>query len=99
MLEKEEHKVTSGTKEWADSNFNCILGCLNDCRYCYAKMMAHRFGRIRGNSWRNMEIRKDILLRDFKKMTGRTDSRVIGKFGRVVVLENRPREGTFSAVE
>jgi DNA repair photolyase len=65
------HRITSGTKEWADYNVNCIRGCFNDCRYCYAKMMAHRFGRVNRNSWSNMEIRKDILLRHFKKMPGR----------------------------
>ncbi len=67
----ENRRITSGTKEWADYNVNCIKGCFNDCRYCYAKMMARRFGRVSRNSWRNMEIRKDILLKDFKKMPGR----------------------------
>jgi DNA repair photolyase len=67
----ENRKITSGTKEWADYNVNCIKGCYNDCRYCYAKMMAHRFGRVSKDSWRNMEVRKDILLKNFKKMPGR----------------------------
>ncbi len=31
-------------------------------------------------------------LRDFRNITGGADSRVIGKFGRVVVLENRPAD-------
>jgi len=64
-------KITSGTKEWADYNVNCINGCYNDCRYCYAKMMSHRFGRVNRDSWRYMKIRKDMLLKDFKKMPGR----------------------------
>jgi DNA repair photolyase len=40
-------EITSGTKEWADHNVNCIRGCSNDCRYCYAKIMAKRFGRCK----------------------------------------------------
>ena len=71
MLEKEEHKLTSGTKEWADSNFNCILGCLNDCRYCYAKMMARRFGRTTSATWKDMKIRKEVLNKRMHKMPGR----------------------------
>ena len=37
------HKITLGTKEWADSNVNCYFGCSNNCKYCYAKKMAIRF--------------------------------------------------------
>jgi DNA repair photolyase len=71
MLETERHKVTSGTKEWADSNFNCIIGCLNDCRYCYAKMMAKRFGRTTSGTWKDMKIRKEVLNKRMHKMPGR----------------------------
>ena len=27
----------TGTREWAEHNENCIKGCRNNCRYCYAK--------------------------------------------------------------
>ena len=37
----------SGTKEWADRNLNIAYGCEHQCRYCYAKAMAHQFGRIK----------------------------------------------------
>ena len=30
--------------EWCDYVFNPITGCLHDCRYCYAKGFANRFG-------------------------------------------------------
>jgi len=66
-----KRKVTSGTKEWADYNVNCIKGCYNDCRYCYAKIMAKRFGRSNDDAWKNMEIKKDILSKNFKKRPGR----------------------------
>lgn len=64
-------KVTSGTKEWADYNINCIKGCANNCKYCYAKMMAKRFGRATEASWKEMIIRDDILQKKFGKFNGR----------------------------
>lgn len=42
---KKVKKITSGTKEWADTNVNFAAGCTHDCRYCYAKGMAIRFQR------------------------------------------------------
>ncbi len=64
-------KRTSGTKEWADFNVNCISGCANDCRYCYAKMMAKRFHRATEETWKNMVIREDFLTKKFRKYPGR----------------------------
>ena len=63
--------ITSGTREWADHNVNCIKGCHNNCRYCYAKMMAKRFGRSTEDKWKNMTIREDVLRKRFKRYTGR----------------------------
>lgn len=48
---------TKGTKEWAIENFNISDGCYNDCKYCYAKAMSHRFGRIPRNIWKIMRNR------------------------------------------
>ena len=64
-------KITSGTKEWADQNINCIKGCANDCRYCYAKMMAKRFGRCTDETWKDMIIRQNIVQKKFRKYKGR----------------------------
>ena len=64
-------KKTSGTKEWADFNVNCVKGCANDCRYCYAKMMAKRFGRCTEDSWKNMVINTKMVDKKFKKYNGR----------------------------
>jgi len=70
--EEKKRKITSGTKEWADYNVNCIKGCRNNCRYCYAKVMAKRFGRIgNGDTWENMAIRQEVVERDYKKRPGR----------------------------
>lgn len=68
---KIDRKVTAGTREWADHNVNCIIGCLNDCRYCYAKLMARRFRRATYKSWSNMRIREDVVKKSFGKMVGR----------------------------
>jgi len=43
----------TGTKEWACKNFNVCSGCKNDCRYCYAKSMAIRFGRRTAETWKD----------------------------------------------
>jgi len=64
-------EITSGTKEWADHNVNCIKGCSNNCRYCYAKMMAKRFGRCTEETWKDIEINRDVLNKTFKKFNGR----------------------------
>ena len=47
---KEEKKT--GTYEWAPARDNCILGCSNDCRYCYAKANAVRFKRETVDTWK-----------------------------------------------
>jgi DNA repair photolyase len=68
---KVKRKITTGTKEWADRNVNCIKGCFNNCRYCYAKVMAKRFGRSTGQTWKNMEINQVVLSRKYHKYPGR----------------------------
>lgn len=66
-----KREITSGTKEWADHNINCIKGCSNNCKYCYAKIIAKRFGRCTEETWKEMEIRSDILNKAFRKYAGR----------------------------
>ena len=65
-----KREITSGTKEWADHNINCIKGCSNDCKYCYAKVMAKRFGHCTGKTWEEMEINRGILCKTFRKYNG-----------------------------
>lgn len=53
----------SGTREWAAVNFNFLKGCRNNCRYCYAKKMAARFGRIKnGEEWKNPVLRNSVTI-------------------------------------
>jgi len=48
MIEKKK----TGTYEWAPARDNCIYGCSNDCRYCYAKANAIRFKRETEDTWK-----------------------------------------------
>jgi len=68
---KKRAKITSGTKEWADHNVNFIDGCYNNCRYCYAKMIAKRFGRASEESWQNMSVRRDSVSKNYPRFSGR----------------------------
>jgi len=63
--------ITEGTKEWADSNVNIYSGCSNNCRYCYAKKMAIRFGRKTGDNWKEMILNENSFKKGYKKRNGR----------------------------
>ena len=39
-------RTKTGTREWATSNVNIMVGCPHGCRYCYAWANARRFRRI-----------------------------------------------------
>ena len=48
----------SGTREWATQTINCLVGCSHDCRYCYSRAMALRFGRIKSAAeWSRPRLR------------------------------------------
>lgn len=40
-----------GTYEWRPGRFNCIYGCRNNCRYCYAKGKAIQYKRETADTW------------------------------------------------
>ena len=61
----------SGTREWADYNVNCVFGCSNNCRYCYAKMMAKRFGRATEETWKIMNVNTVTMNKNYVKKNGR----------------------------
>ena len=63
--------ATSGTKEWADRNVNCVSGCAHDCKYCYAKQNAVRFKRETATSWKVMKVREADVKKDYMKTDGR----------------------------
>lgn len=68
---KKSKTITSGTREWADYNVNCISGCSNDCRYCYAKKMALRFGRATKDTWKIMKVNQAKVHKNYYKKSGR----------------------------
>lgn len=68
---RKQRKITSGTREWADYNVNCVAGCYNNCRYCYAKVMAKRFGRATEETWKLMKVRHEAVSKNYKKKPGR----------------------------
>ena len=70
-MKTKPRKITLGTKEWADSNVNCYSGCSNNCRYCYAKKMAIRFGRKTEINWKIMVPNKKAIQKSYKKRSGR----------------------------
>jgi DNA repair photolyase len=62
----------SGTKEWADKNVNCILGCPHGCLYCYGRGMARRFHRIGSDSdWLTPVVRIEEVTRNRGRYGGR----------------------------
>lgn len=71
LIPTKKREITSGTKEWADYNVNCIKGCSNDCKYCYAKIMAKRFGRCKEDNWKDMIVNKNAVERKYRKYNGR----------------------------
>ena len=64
-------KPKFGTKEWSDYNVNCVFGCSHDCKYCYAKSMAIRFGRKTPDNWNNEMVNATALSKRYTKRSGR----------------------------
>lgn len=61
----------TGVFEWAGHSENLYVGCMNDCRYCYARAMAVRFKRKTVCGWCEMELRGDRLDREkYPKRSG-----------------------------
>lgn len=71
LVPTKKREITKGTKEWADHNVNCVKGCSNDCKYCYAKIMAKRFGRCEEGNWKNMIVNKSAVEKKYRKYNGR----------------------------
>lgn len=42
--------------DWCNSTWNPVTGCYHDCKYCYAKSIAHRFSGGRENSIDNQTM-------------------------------------------
>ena len=71
MVQKKSTNI-SGTKEWADKNYNCYKGCEHDCLYCYARNFAKRGGRIKSDSeWAKPKICRDKVSHRMGKIAKR----------------------------
>lgn len=88
-------EITSGTKEWADYNVNCIKGCFNNCRYCYARIMAKRFGRCTEDTWKDMEV-SDIAV---QKKYGKYSGRVMFPSSHDIVDQPAVQEACFTVIQ
>jgi DNA repair photolyase len=64
-------KNSTGTKEWAEANFNIINGCSHGCKYCYAHGIMARFGQRQANDWTNERLRSNYSSIVIRKSKGR----------------------------
>jgi DNA repair photolyase len=70
-MTKTKTKSEWGTKEWSPNTLNCITGCINDCKYCYAKEMSIRYNRNTPETWKVEEVRDQDLKKKIKKYDAR----------------------------
>lgn len=59
-----------GTKEWAGTNENCLFGCSNGCKYCYALESNIRRKRKMPTDRKQESLRPGALDRRFRKRQG-----------------------------
>lgn len=64
-------KAPHGTQEWAAHNINIQHGCENNCKYCYAKSFAIRFGRSTPDTWATTEFQNDKIEKEYRKRDGK----------------------------
>lgn len=64
-------KKISGTLEWSVKSVNCIKYCSHNCRYCYARALALRFGQItKPEDWATPQVREKNVKKHYKKEAG-----------------------------
>lgn len=64
-------KKISGTKEWSVESVNCLTGCSHDCRYCYGRASALRFGRIRSAAeWGRPKVQTAAVAKRRRRVEG-----------------------------
>jgi DNA repair photolyase len=64
-------KPVFGTKEWACQNENCLFGCSNGCKYCYALENHARFKRKMPVNRMQERLRPNALTQKFGKLDQR----------------------------
>jgi DNA repair photolyase len=57
--------------DWTVYSVNCCSGCSNNCRYCYAKGMAVRFGQLTPEDWPLERVRPKDVAKKYRLYKGR----------------------------
>ena len=70
-MKKRIERSVVGFREWTKYSVNCCSGCANDCRYCYAKGMAVRFGQLKVDDWPLERVRQKDVDKKQKLYDGR----------------------------
>ncbi|MFH1558536.1 MAG: hypothetical protein ABII76_27365, partial [Pseudomonadota bacterium] len=60
----------TGTREWSAHSANCLIGCSHDCRYCYARANAVRYGRCTAEEWAHPRINERAMGKKWTKQDG-----------------------------
>lgn len=61
----------TGTREWAEESKNIVKGCKNNCRYCYARANAIRYGQIHDKGdWPEMKVNMTAVEKRAHKVPG-----------------------------
>jgi DNA repair photolyase len=69
-FEKEFSMSKKKKQQWSDKSVNIMSGCQHDCRYCYAKEMACRFGQNTSHGWKNAVVRGKDVEKTHRKYEG-----------------------------
>lgn len=60
-----------GTGEWADSSRNCMIGCSNNCAYCYSRAKALKGGTVADRATWSIEKADDAeIAKHHSKLNG-----------------------------
>jgi len=70
MYDFDSERLGVGTMEWAEVTENIQLGCVNNCRYCYAAYDANRFGRRYRSDWLREELTKRAEMKSYPAKDG-----------------------------
>ncbi len=71
MIEFSHQRNGTGTREWAEINVNIQQGCSNNCKYCYARANALRFGKIQTyDQWQQETIDMAAVNKRWTKRNG-----------------------------
>lgn len=60
-------RATRGAYEWAVETVNCLRGCSNRCRYCYALLLTPSRTY---ETWGDVTVRGDIVRKKWNKVDG-----------------------------